>query len=749
MRAWKAITTFVLAAAMCFTATTASAEVDLRNIKEAFRYQGQHVYGFDFDALVPDAYWVGEIRGVYAHTIVDTAAGWVLSALGITVGDVLDDGTLGTDCSGTGCDIDDLVCGVVYPVNPNAPLEINLVASPTEGCTMTFCLVADATATNYLRVDVGALAFWGTDDLQFVANAGDCFTMTVVGDSDAPEVVKWTTDRTLDFEVFGDIAILNDNKTLSLGIGSDFSCTHDATDTTCTSTTGDFIIDSTDVDDEVVLQLGTDTNATAVEILNNTGGILFTVDGSGASSMPVDDVLWGFGSTSELTMSSDAAADFEVVCTADAGLLIEVPDNVATTFTLEDASNNDYILIDDSTGTERVSLGNTTDDPTWAFLGTGTIDMDGNLDTNLGLDVSGADQTFTGTAGSWTTTLADSALTQTGTGTVTLTGAVDVDPVVDGAFDVECTGTGVVSLDAVAAVNLTSSGAAATMSGVGAEVTATGAGDIDILATGDDIDMDADVLDALLTAGFSIDGDTASNVSVTTGDLTLQTITSGNLILSTTTAGDIDIDSVADVDIDGATLTADLTGVFSLDGVGSCNITTTTDLALVGTSVDVTGDFSYTGHKDGQVIYTTAFNTKDPVNGDWLSLGAGLYATIDGGDGGSPPYAAKHFYGELPGLKAGDEIVGVSVAGNMTDANSNSTLDCELSSTAIATPYTETVTTSFTPLTGTQDFNSDSAAFGAVTVADTSAYRVKCTATITDGADVINVAWLAVTINRK
>ena len=55
----------------------------------------------------------------------------------------------------------------------------------------------------------------------------------------------------------------------------------------------------------------------------------------------------------------------------------------------------------------------------------GQADFDANLDANLGLDVSGAAQTFTGTAGSWTWALADSACTQTGTGLVTFTGNVD------------------------------------------------------------------------------------------------------------------------------------------------------------------------------------------------------------------------------------------------------------------------------------------------------------------------------------
>ena len=52
-------------------------------------------------------------------------------------------------------------------------------------------------------------------------------------------------------------------------------------------------------------------------------------------------------------------------------------------------------------------------------------DFNANANANAGLDVSGGPLTFTGTAGSWTTAQADSALTQTGTGQVTLTGNLD------------------------------------------------------------------------------------------------------------------------------------------------------------------------------------------------------------------------------------------------------------------------------------------------------------------------------------
>lgn len=73
-----------------------------------------------------------------------------------------------------------------------------------------------------------------------------------------------------------------DDDASCVGTGSDYCCVHDGTDTVCTSSTGDLVIDNTDVNDPTVLRLGTDTSATSVVIENNGGEDLLTVRGDGA-----------------------------------------------------------------------------------------------------------------------------------------------------------------------------------------------------------------------------------------------------------------------------------------------------------------------------------------------------------------------------------------------------------------------------------------------------------------------------------
>lgn len=74
--------------------------------------------------------------------------------------------------------------------------------------------------------------------------------------------------------------------------------------------------------------------------------------------------------------------------------------------------------------------------------------------------------------------------------------------------------------------------------------TGTAAVDIDATGTGGDIDIDAvDAIDILAGGVFSIDGTGASNVSATSGNLTLSTITTGVLILSS--AGNTTLDVAA------------------------------------------------------------------------------------------------------------------------------------------------------------------------------------------------------------
>ena len=64
---------------------------------------------------------------------------------------------------------------------------------------------------------------------------------------------------------------------------------------------------------------------------------------------------------------------------------------------------------------------------------------------------------------------------------------------------------------------------------------------------------------------LDMDAAAASNLTVTGGNLTLETITSGDVILNT----------AQNVDIDGVSMTADMTGNFSIDGAESSNVTVT------------------------------------------------------------------------------------------------------------------------------------------------------------------------------
>lgn len=157
---------------------------------------------------------------------------------------------------------------------------------------------------------------------------------------------------------------------------------------------------------------------------------------------------------------------------------------------------------------------------------------------------------------------------------ITATSGLDVDTVVDfdlTSFDMEVVGGGY-SLDADGASNVSVTGAALTISTITT-------GDLVLLAAGD-VNMDGTniLLDA--TAGVSIDAAAASNLSATAANLTLSTITSGTLFV--TSAGLLDIDAAANIDID-VTGTFDMlsTGLFSIDGTGNSNVSATSgDLTL-------------------------------------------------------------------------------------------------------------------------------------------------------------------------
>ena len=79
----------------------------------------------------------------------------------------------------------------------------------------------------------------------------------------------------------GNVRLAADGTSFTVGAGNDVTISHDGTNTFLGSATGNLIIDNTNTTGETELQLGTDTEATALQVLNNSGAALFEVEGNG------------------------------------------------------------------------------------------------------------------------------------------------------------------------------------------------------------------------------------------------------------------------------------------------------------------------------------------------------------------------------------------------------------------------------------------------------------------------------------
>lgn len=107
------------------------------------------------------------------------------------------------------------------------------------------------------------------------------------------------------------------------------SLSRDATDFTWTHTTGDLIIDNTDVNDQIILRVGTDTTATGIELRNNSDVACWSFNPISASAgrlIGLDDctVIWGTGS--DLTISHNGTDSLIANVTGD----LKITNTVAT-----------------------------------------------------------------------------------------------------------------------------------------------------------------------------------------------------------------------------------------------------------------------------------------------------------------------------------------------------------------------------------------------------------------------------------
>lgn len=209
----------------------------------------------------------------------------------------------------------------------------------------------------------GTISTTGTDDFGAVGLKTD-----VIAESTA------ATGVTVDGMLIKDGGILVlDSATVVIGTGSDDTISHNGTLTTWTHTTGSLVIDNTDVNDPIVLRLGTDTTATGLEVRNNSDVAKFKVDGAGA--------VWVNGGTLDM---STGASD------------LYVPDNNATALRIREKTNSrDYIIIDTGDASESIQFGDAAVNPTYSFVGTGAMAVGGALNVTGAITATGG---ITGTA---------------------------------------------------------------------------------------------------------------------------------------------------------------------------------------------------------------------------------------------------------------------------------------------------------------------------------------------------------------
>lgn len=576
--------------------STARAEVDLKNIEEQFRYQGQHVYGFDFSALVTASSWLGEIKGNHGSVINDTAAGWVFSAIGVTVA---------TPITAVSTNINTFTSGTVIPLDATSnSVTIPITTEPTAGDTLTFVITNN---DNFILFDsTSTYAHWGTGDLQFTDSLGKVFTLTAV--VDAASDVKWAASVDNDVE-YGNSII---NRAGTFGISQSTSAVKVAGRT-------------------ITVTSGSGGDAVDADAAAGAGGGLTLRSGTGGAAVGDQNAAAGGTATFQAGNGGGAGAAGETGTTAIGG-------RAAVTGGTGGLAND----------TVAASAG-------------GEVDVTGGT--------GGAAGTFTDPAGDG--------------------GAADVTGGVGGASGVAGVGGdgGIASLtggiggigdatpqDAGAGANVAVSGGAGGAAGANAGSNAGDGGDL------------------LLNAGAA--GTTGIGIAGVAGDISIGVTNCVDLSLAAT--DEIDITTTGRLDINpGANLDIDVTGsydmlastTFSIDGTGASNVTTDSgDLTLASTSsgdvvistnagagedvlvtaetLAVTGDFSYTGFKQDQIMFSNVFLTGPTFVPD---LTEGTYDLPAGQTESAIIY--------LVGLKAGDDIASVRVTGSQTSAAVANDLD--------------------------------------------------------------------------
>ena len=281
-------------------------------------------------------------------------------------------------------------------IDNTADAEEVITLSPGPGVTLSGTMtIGRDDGRNFLAVFTNvaggseAVTVYDKGSVSATGEPGGANTQLQFNDNgDLNGISSWTTNGSTQFNGA-------DNAVLNIGTSNDFSITHDATNTTMTSATGDLIIDNTLATGSTINRLGTDTTATDFQVQNNSEAALFTVDGSGAVTAVGNIALAADSKT--LTIGAGGASDLGFTHDGTNSLISSGTGDLIIDNTLATGSTINRLGTDTSATDFQVQ--NNSASALFTVDASGQADFSGNVDATGGVDIDADNVALTVGAG--------------------------------------------------------------------------------------------------------------------------------------------------------------------------------------------------------------------------------------------------------------------------------------------------------------------------------------------------------------
>ena len=233
---------------------------------------------------------------------------------------------------------------------------------------------AQGGANEILENDGSGNLSWTT----VTASAGGSDTEVQFNNSGSLDgVSSWTTNGTTTLSAA-------DNGVLNIGTGNDFSITHDATDTTITSTTGDLVIDNTNVTGETRIELATATVATSFSVRDSTNLPLILAQGSGQVDISGNlDVSGGIDIDADLVpLTIGSGGEFQIVYNGSETTMTSTTGNLTIANT--DVTNGTLFTLGTATSATTFEVQDVGNGQLMVITGAGDVSFPTDLEITLG-----------------------------------------------------------------------------------------------------------------------------------------------------------------------------------------------------------------------------------------------------------------------------------------------------------------------------------------------------------------------------